>query len=70
MVSLHCMYCGWAFNLTGEEAAAAFEAAQREHKKTYTVHCPNCRRANKISLQQLRRGMTPPAVSRGEAAGG
>ncbi len=70
MVSLHCMYCGWAFNLSGEEAAAAFEAAQREHRKTYTVHCPNCRRANKISLQQLRRGMTPPAAPGEGAAGG
>jgi hypothetical protein len=69
MVSLRCVYCGWSFNLSGEEAAGAFEETQREGKKTYVVHCPNCRRANKVSLQQLRRGMARPAAPQEEAAG-
>jgi len=63
MVSLHCPYCGWAFSLTGEEAAAALEEAERAHHKTYEIHCPRCRRANKVSLQQLRRGMARPAAN-------
>jgi hypothetical protein len=70
MVSLRCVYCGWAFNITGEEAAAAFDEAARERKKTYVIHCPNCRRANKVSVQQLRRGMARPAVEEEEPAGG
>jgi hypothetical protein len=42
--------------MNASEVAAALDAAhEQEHTKHYMVECPNCRRANKISVKQMRR---------------
>lgn len=60
MFTIRCFKCGWAWSLNAHEVAAALEAAQAEHHtKHHMIECPNCRRANKVSIKQLRRYAPP-----------
>jgi hypothetical protein len=52
--SWRCQYCNWAFQLTSEEVAAALATADATQARHYVVHCPRCRKALKIPVDQLR----------------
>ena len=67
-MQLRCYQCGWSFAIGKDEAAAAVEALLASGGSHYDAHCPRCKRANKVSLEQLKRSMprprpaeTPPA---------
>jgi hypothetical protein len=61
-MQLRCYRCGWSFALKPEEIRFALEALEASGGKHYDARCPRCRQANKISLEQLRRGAPrPPA---------
>jgi len=63
-MNTRCYRCGWSFSLSGEalEAAAASSAGQKAH----VIHCPRCRQAISIPMDQIMRalppGWTPPAA--------
>jgi hypothetical protein len=65
-MQLRCYRCGWSFALKPDEVRFALDALEASGGKHYDARCPRCRQANKISLEQLRRGA--PRASGGESA--
>ena len=70
-MNVRCYRCGWNITLSREaiEAAAVSSAGQKAH----VLHCPRCRQAIRIPMDQITRalppGWTPPApASEPEAA--
>jgi hypothetical protein len=69
-MNTRCYRCGWSFSLSREaiEAAAVSSAGQKAH----VIHCPRCRRAIRIPMDQIMHdlppGWTPPAPSGDQAA--
>jgi phage FluMu protein Com len=59
-MQLRCYQCGWSFGISKEEIAAALEALQASGGTHYDAHCPRCKRANKVSLEQLKRSLPRP----------
>lgn len=66
-MQLRCYQCGWSFAVSKDEAAAAVESMQASGGSHYDAHCPRCKRANKVSLEQLKRGLPRPRPA--ESAG-
>jgi len=64
--SWRCQYCGWAFQMSSEAVASALAAADEANARHHLEHCPRCRKALKIPVDQLRRHVpagvlaTPP----------
>ena len=64
--SWRCQYCGWAFQMSSEAVASALAAADEANARHHVEHCPRCRKALKIPVDQLRRHVpagvlaTPP----------
>ncbi len=64
-MNTRCYRCGWSFSLNREdiEAAAVASAGQKAH----VIHCPRCRQAIRIPMDQIMQalppGWTPPAPS-------
>ena len=55
MVKVRCFKCGNAFQLTEQHIANLLAAEGITGKPThYTVECPRCRQANKVSLKRVR----------------
>jgi hypothetical protein len=52
--SWRCQYCGWAFQMSSDAVAAALAAADATQDRHHVEHCPRCRKALKIPLDQLR----------------
>ncbi len=50
-----CYRCGRNFHIKKEEIAFALEALEESEGNHYSVHCPSCRHANRISIEQLRK---------------
>lgn len=48
-----CTYCGTPFTLSEPVLRAALEKVIAENLKYYEVRCPRCRKANRISREQL-----------------
>jgi phage FluMu protein Com len=59
-MQLRCFQCGWSFGIGKDEIAAALEALQASGGSHYDAHCPRCKRANKISVEQLTRSLPRP----------
>jgi hypothetical protein len=59
-MQLRCYQCSWSFGIGKDEIAAAVEALQASGGSHYDAHCPRCKRANKVSMEQLK-GALPPA---------
>lgn len=54
MIKARCFRCGHAFQLTEQYVANALAAEGVVRKPShYTAECPNCRKANKISLRRV-----------------
>jgi len=64
--SWRCQYCGWAFQMSSEAVASALATADETDARHHVEHCPRCRKALKIPVDQLRRHVpagvlaTPP----------
>jgi hypothetical protein len=52
-MNLKCTFCATPFALTKEQLAEAVEILQKDRHAHYDAHCPNCRRANKLSRQMF-----------------
>jgi phage FluMu protein Com len=59
-MQLRCYQCSWSFGIGRDEIAAALEALQASGGTHYDAHCPRCKRANKVSLEQLKQGQARP----------
>jgi phage FluMu protein Com len=62
-MQLKCNYCSTMYAIGREEAQAAIQMIRSGEKAHYDAHCPKCRRATKITRQQLERGY--PAIVKG-----
>src|SRR3989338_8552482 len=60
-VNTRCYRCGWSLSIGHDTIVAALAQMQAAGGKYYVEHCPRCRQAVKIPLDQLRR-----ALPRGE----
>ena len=65
-MQLRCYRCGWSFAINKDEIAYALKALEESGGSHYDAHCPRCKHANKISVEQLRR-VAPRPVARQEA---
>src|SRR5579859_3466622 len=69
-MNVRCYRCGWSNSLSREaiEEAAVSSAGQKAH----VIHCPRCRQAIRIPMDQIMRalppGWTPPAAATDTAA--
>jgi hypothetical protein len=69
-MNVRCYRCGWSNSLSREaiEEAAVSSAGQKAH----VIHCPRCRQAIRIPMDQIMRalppGWTPPAAEAAAAA--
>jgi len=54
-MNTRCYRCGWSFSLSREamEEAAVSSAGQKAH----VIHCPRCRQAISIPMDQILRGL-------------
>jgi hypothetical protein len=68
-MNTRCYRCGWSFSLSREalEEAAVSSAGQKAH----VIHCPRCRQAIRIPMDQILRDLPPgwtPSAAAGEPA--
>jgi len=63
--SWRCQYCSWAFQMSPEAVAAALAVADATQARHHVEHCPRCRKALKIPVDQLRHHapLNAPAAS-------
>ena len=64
-MNVRCYRCGWSITLSREavEAAAVSSAGQKAH----VIHCPRCRQAIRIPMDQIMRAL-PAGWTAPEAA--
>ena len=65
-MQIRCANCHKPFALGREEVHAALDAIHAEGLTHYNAHCPHCRRANRVSREELQRAA--PDWHPGEAA--
>jgi hypothetical protein len=63
--SWRCQYCSWAFQMSPDAVASALAAADATQARHHVEHCPRCRKALKIPVDQLRHHapLSAPAAS-------
>lgn len=54
-MQIRCSNCHKPFALGREEIHGALEIMHAEGLTHYNAHCPHCRRANRVSQEELRR---------------
>ncbi len=54
-MQIRCTQCHKPFALNKEEVHAALDTIKEEGLHFYSVRCPHCGRANRISAQELHR---------------
>jgi uncharacterized protein with PIN domain len=54
MFRLRCFKCGWSISLNRAELEAAVAEADAKGENHHVIICPKCRRANKVSVRQMR----------------
>ncbi len=52
-MQIRCTYCGTPFALGEPVLRTALEKVVAENLKYYETRCPRCRKANRISREQL-----------------
>jgi hypothetical protein len=52
--SWRCQYCSWAFQMSSDAVASALATADATQARHHVEHCPRCRKALKIPVDQLR----------------
>lgn len=63
-MQMRCYRCGMSFAVKKEEIAFALAALEEEGGNHYDAHCPRCRTANSVSIEQLRKAA--PRAPEGE----
>jgi hypothetical protein len=66
-MQIRCSQCHRPYAMGREEVIGALETVEEEGLNHYTSYCPHCRRANKISKDELVRAA--PERGREEEAG-
>jgi phage FluMu protein Com len=54
-MNLRCAYCQTPFTVGRNQILLALQTLHAEGLHHYDAHCPRCRKANQVSLQQLER---------------
>lgn len=54
-MQIRCYNCHKPFALGRESVRTALDTAQAEGLNHYNAYCPHCRRANRVSVEELRR---------------
>lgn len=54
-MQIRCQYCHKPFAIGKETIHEALDAIAAEHYHHFDAHCPHCRKANRISPEELRR---------------
>lgn len=54
-MQIRCHNCHRPFALSKETVTSALDQISEENLHHYTINCPHCRRANRISPKELRR---------------
>lgn len=52
-MNLRCSYCQTPFAIGRNQMLAALQSLQAENLHHYDAHCPRCRKANRVSRDQL-----------------
>ncbi|MGB9673801.1 MAG: hypothetical protein ACPL3P_06645 [Anaerolineales bacterium] len=53
-MQIRCNHCHKPFALRKEEVLAALDMLQAQNLHHYNAYCPHCRRANRISKDELQ----------------
>jgi hypothetical protein len=54
-MQIHCYHCHKPFAIGTEEVHQALNALHAQNLHHYNAYCPHCRRANRISKEELLR---------------
>ena len=54
-MQIRCTNCHKPFALSKDEVHTALDTISSEDLGHYNAHCPHCRRANRVSRQELQR---------------
>lgn len=54
-MQIRCTNCHRPFAINKEAVYAALDEIHNENLSHYNVYCPHCRRANRLSAQELKR---------------
>ncbi len=65
-MQIRCYRCGMSFAVKKDEMAFALSALEAEGANHYDAHCPRCRTANRVSIEQLRKVVPKPPTAGGE----
>jgi phage FluMu protein Com len=64
-MQIRCTNCHKPFALGKEEIYSALDLVSTDGLHHYDAHCPHCRRVNRVSPKELRRGA--PGWKKGES---
>ena len=67
-MNIRCYRCGWSFSMSRDAISAAVAHAQTTKAKFHVEHCPKCRQAIKVSVDQLKRAAPPAKTTPVESA--
>ncbi|MGD8406314.1 MAG: hypothetical protein PVJ21_21845 [Anaerolineales bacterium] len=54
-MNLRCMYCQTMFGVSRDVMLAGLQTMEAEKLTHYDIHCPKCRRANRVERKKLER---------------
>jgi len=52
-MNLRCMYCQTMFGVSREVMLIGLQTIEAEKLTHYDIHCPKCRRANRVERKKL-----------------
>lgn len=56
-MQMRCYRCNWSFAIKKDEIEFVIQALEESGDVHYDVRCTRCRHVNKVSIDQLRRGL-------------
>jgi len=54
-MNMRCMYCQTMFGVSRDVMLAGLQTMEAENLTHYDIHCPKCRRANRVERKKLER---------------
>ena len=52
-MNLRCMYCQTMFGVSRDVMLVGLQTMEAENLTHYDIHCPKCRRANRVERKKL-----------------
>ena len=52
-MNLRCMYCQTMFGVSRDVMLIGLQSMETENLTHYDIHCPKCRRANRVERKKL-----------------